>query len=296
MDLNQLESFLKVAETGSVTRAAKVLHLTQPAVTKQMATLEKQLGVPLLERSGRGIRLTHSGELLLDYAQRALALLEEGRQRIRDESRGESGRIAIGAGVTTSIVQLPEWLRRLRETSPAAEIIVRTGESREVIQWVADRELDLGIVTSPRQVPHLRVVPLFEEEIDLIASADFMTASRRLKVADLETAPLILFPRGNGFREFLEQTFAAQGVTLRPKMENDSVEVLKSFVAMKLGIAFLPLAAVRQELETGVLQQIRITGAPALRRRTAVVYREDRYLNAVSRRFLEILQAPAAPN
>lgn len=293
MDLNQLESFLKIAETGSVTRAAELLHLTQPAVTRQMAALERDLGVPILERSGRGIRLTRGGELLLDYAQRALALLEEGRQRIQDESQGESGRISIGAGVTTSIVQLPGWLRQLRETSPSAEIIVRTGESREVTQWVMDRELDLGIVTSPRQMPHLRVVPLFEEEIGLVAPGDHPLANRRMKAAELESAPLILFPRGNGFRDFLEQTFAAQDVSLRPKMENDSVEVLKSFVAMGLGMTFLPLAAARQELDSGALSLIRITGVPSLRRRTAVVLREDRYLNAVTRRFLEILRTPA---
>src|SRR4051812_4419660 len=111
MEISQLQSFIYIAQTGSITATAEKLFLTQPAVTQQLRSLERELGLPLFERTGRGMRLTPAGDALVPYAQQSLAILDEGRQVLLDMAGGLSGRLILGAGVTTSIFHLPQWLR-----------------------------------------------------------------------------------------------------------------------------------------------------------------------------------------
>jgi DNA-binding transcriptional LysR family regulator len=294
MDLPQLTSFLRVAEEGSVTRAAAALHLTQPAVTQHVRALERELGVSLFDRTERGMRLTQPGETLRDYARRSLGLLQEARDVLGDLERATQGRVVIGAGVTTSIFRLPEWLRHFQRTHPGVDVTVRTGRSREIATLALAREIDLGLVTSPIQEPALTIAPLFDEEIVLVAPPDHVLAQGLHTITELREQPLILFARGSGFREYLDRALAGAAVLPRVKMESDSVEAIKSFVEVGLGASFLPAGAVRTELETGTLVRARVQGLPPLYRTTSVLYRTDRYLNAGARAFLGVLQ-PGGP-
>jgi DNA-binding transcriptional LysR family regulator len=289
MELSQLRSFMRVAEEGGFTRAAEALHLSQPAVTQQVAALERELGAALFERTGRGVRLTAAGEALLGTARQCLALLEEGRRHLADLSAGLTGRLVLGAGVTTSIFQLPAWLRAFQEAYPGIDVVVRTGRSREVAALALDREIDLGLVTSPVQHEELRVAPLYEEEIVLVAPPAHPLAGREIARVDLARAPLILFSRGTGFREYLDRSLAAADVAPRVKMESDSAEAIKSFVAVGLGVSFLPAAAVTAELAAGELARVTVAGLPPLRRVTSVIHRRDRALSVGAREFLRLL-------
>lgn len=291
MDLFQLQSFLRVAEEGNVTRAAAGLYLTQPAVTQHVRALERELGVALFERTGRGMRLTQAGAILRDYARRSMALLDECREAIADLEAGSRGRLVLGAGVTTSIFHLPAWLRAFQEAYPGIEVVVRTGRSREIADLVIEREIDIGLVTSPVRHPDLRVLELYEEEIVLVTPREHLLAGRTVPAAAMADAPLILFPQGTGFREYLDRVLSEGGIPARVQMESDSVEAIKSLVAVGLGISFLPEAAVAAELASGDLARAWVEGLPALRRKTAVVYRQDRYLSAGARGFLDILGA-----
>lgn len=282
MELSQLRSFLQVAAEGSVTRAAEALFLTQPAVTQQIHNLEAELGMLLFERTGRGMRLTPAGEAFREYVRRSLALLDEARQVIGDLEQGISGRLVVGAGVTTSIFRLPGWLREFREQYPAVDVVVRTGRSREIAALALAREIDLGLVTSPVDHPDLRVTELFEEEIVLVGAHTEQSV-------DLTMTPLILFPQGTGFREYLDHVFLAAGIRPRVKMETDSVEAIKSFVTVGLGLSFLPLSAVETEIASGSLRRCQIDALPPLTRRTAVIYRHDRYRSIAARAFLRIV-------
>jgi DNA-binding transcriptional LysR family regulator len=293
MELFQLRSFLRVAEEGSFTRAAEELYLTQPAVTQHVRALERELGVPLFDRTGRGAQLTPAGEALCRYARQSVALLAECRQVIADLESGAAGRLALGAGVTTSIFRLPGWLRAFGDAYPGVDVVVRTGRSREVAALALEREIDLGLVTSPVQHPDLRVAGLFEEEIVLVTPRGHPLADRRLPLEELAEAPLILFPKSTGFREYLDRALAEAGVAARVKMESDSVEAIKSFVAVGLGVSFLPAAAVEAEVAAGDMARAEIAGLPALRRQTSVLHRFDRHLSAGARGFLAILQRPS---
>ena len=281
----QLRSFLQVAELRSVSAAAKTLGLTQPAVTKQIRALEASLECGLLERAGRGIRLTPAGELLGEYGRRSVAVLAEFQQVLSELQQGKSGRLSIGAGVTTSVLLLPSWLRELGRRFPAIDVSVRTGTSRDVEAWVAAAELDLGFVTSEPRRGELVARPVFEEEIVLVVEPSL---ARRVRVR-LEELPLILFPKSTGFRSYLEQRWLERGLSLQVKMETDSVEAIKSFVAVGLGASFLPLSTVEDELRRGVLARVAAQGMGPLRRRTTLIRRQDRRPSFAVRSFLEIV-------
>ncbi len=289
MEFSQLRSLLRVAAEGSISRAAEALHLTQPAVTQHIRALERELRVPLLERTGRGVRLTPAGDALTRYARSSLALLDECRQVIGDLEHGAAGRLVLGAGVTTSIFHLPAWLRAFQEAYPGVDVVVRTGRSKEIAALALEREIDLGLVTSPVQHPDLRVSDLFDEEIVLVVPHDHPLAGGSVAVADLASLPLILFPPDAGFRGYLDRVLAEAGTRARVKMESDSLEAIKSFVAVGLGASFLPEIAVHAEVDAGALSRVRIEDLPALKRTTAVLHRVDRYLAAGAKGFLKIL-------
>jgi DNA-binding transcriptional LysR family regulator len=294
MELFQLQSFLRVAARGSITRAAETLCLTQPAVTQHVRALERELGTALFERTGRGVRLTPAGHALRDYARRSVGLLDECRQAISDLGAGTAGRLILGAGVTTSIFHLPVWLRAFQGTHPGIDVVVRTGRSREVAAMALEREIDVGLVTSPVQHPDLCVSDLFDEEIILVTPPGHPLSGPVVPGETMADAPLILYPHGTGFRDFLDRALTDAGIAAHVKMETDSVEAIKSFVAVGLGVSFLPAAAVEAEIASGTLARARIAGLPPLRRKTAVLYRADRYLSAGAQGFLDILGAVSA--
>ncbi len=280
-----VRSFLEVARQGNVSAAARRLGLTQPAVTKQLRALESALGARLVERAGRGVRLTQAGELLRDFARRGAALAEDLNSAMIELAQGESGQLSIGAGAATCVQHLPPWLREFRRAHPGIDVRIRTGTSRDVEAWVAGAEVDLGFLTSDPERTELVVRRLFEEQIVLVV-APGSSASRQVA---LESLQLILFPRNTGFREYLEQRFAARRQPFTVKMETDNVEAIKSFVAVGLGASFLPIATVQEDLRRGRLLAVEPRGLGPLRRRTAVVWREGRRMTVGMRSFLRIV-------
>jgi len=288
----QLASFLTVATTGNISAAAKRLHLTQPAVTKHVRALERMFGQPLLERTARGVRLTEAGQLLRDYGQRSATLLDECRTVLHDLTSGRTGSLAIGAGVTTSIFQLPRWLRLYRRRWPDVDIRIQTGESRVVAELVRTRAIDCGFVTSPIKHAQLVSRTLYSETISLVVSpkANFP------EQVTLEQVPLIMFPAHAGFRRYLERAFAAAGLDPQLKMEIDSVEATKSLVELGLGGAFLPETAVQRELKHGRLRKLSVRGLPKLSRQTRLIQHADRRPSRALLNFVSTLDASGTEN
>jgi len=290
MEIAQLRSFLKVAECGNVTAASEAVFLSQPAVTQQIKCLERELNTTLFERTSRGMRLTEAGEVLRRYADLSLAMLEDGRRVIEDASGRAAGKLVLGAGVTTSVFSLPDWLRQFRQLYPHVDVIVRTGRSKEIAQLALDREIDIGLVTSPVQDEHLEALTLFEERIEFVVTANDRYAEKAIAARDLAALPLILFSPGTGFRSYLDAALGLAGISVTVKMESDSVEAIKSFVATGLGASFLPYSAVAAELAKGEFCRISVEGMPVLTRKTAIIYRKDRYLCEAGRGFLGLLR------
>ncbi|HOP80686.1 MAG TPA: LysR family transcriptional regulator [Armatimonadota bacterium] len=288
MEIRQLESFCAIVETGSFSKAAETLYITQPAVSMHIRALEQELKVRLFERVGRSAKLTHSGELLYEYAHRIISLEKEAQQAVLETASGERGRVVVGAGATTTIFTLPPVLQLLRSKSPGIEVIIRSGTSREVAKMVLDGVVDLGMVTSPVEDEDLVVRPLLEDRVVAIVSRDHRLAkSGHTSLAEFAHEPLILFMRGSGFRQYLDTLFASGGVTPQVQMELDNIEAIKALVEIGLGASLVPEVAVRHLEPDSKLAVIDIKDLPSVARRLSLVYRKDKYISPAIQMFID---------
>lgn len=296
MLLSQVEAFLTVAERRSVSAAAAVLYVTQPALTTRIKKLERELGIELFVRTPRGMRLTAEGRAFRPHAQRALQSLAEGRELLRERREGRVGELLVGAAPAISTYVLPLVLGRFQESFPNVHLIVRTGHSEEVLEMVLREQVQIGLV---RDLPHPAVVsiPLYEDEIVLVVHPGHRFAEQAsIAVEELGSERLILFDRTSSYFVLTSAFFREAGVVPRGVMELDNVDATKKMVEHGLGIAFLPYTAVRGELAAGTLRELAIDGYEpvrrpivALRRRDAVVPDDlvDGLLGAVRRDELE---------
>lgn len=275
MELYQLRSLQAIVAAGNFSRAAETLHLSQPALTHQIKLLEAELGRPLFERGARQVRLTPQGKIFYNYAQRILILSEEGRQALETYNEG-AGRLALGAGTTTIVCRLPEWLQKYRERMPRVELSVRAGSSMEVIDAILQDRVDFGLVTSLTPDRRLISYPLFQDEILLFASGA-LPQTEDLTWSDLRPFPFLLFPKGSGFRRYVDEIFRRLGFEPRVALELDSIEGIKQLAAVGMGYSFLPRIAVETELALGTLTIIRPAPPMPLSRTTSLVYRKEKY-------------------
>ena len=275
MLLTQIEAFLTVAERRTVSEAATVLYVTQPALTTRIKNLERELGVDLFVRTPRGMRLTAEGRAFRSHAQRAVQSLAEGRQLLRELRDGRVGELLVGAAPAISTYVLPLVLRRFQASFPNVHLIVRTGHSEEILDLVLREQVHVGLV---RELPHAATIarPLYEDEIVLVVHPGHRFAElRTIDVRELAGERLILFDRTSSYFVLTSTFFREAGVVPRGVMELDNVDATKKMVEHGLGIAFLPYTAVRVELASGSLQEVAIAGYEPVRRPIVAIRRRD---------------------
>ena len=285
MDLNQLHTFQLVASCKSFSKAAEKLHLTQPAVTLQIKHLEEELGGLLIERLGHSLALTPAGEELLKFTRQILNLTEQALISVRQFSMAR-GRLTIGAGTTNTIFRLPGVLQLYHRNYPQIEIRIRNGDSELITRLVYENTIDLGLVTTINPGLNLKIFPLFEDRILLVAPKDSYS---EISIHELESESLILFRAGSGFRHFLEEKFRECRFTPKVTMELESIEAIIRLVESGLGLAFLPESAVQGELASGALQRVAFKGWEFVTRQTFLIYRHDKYLTWPIKAFLNQL-------
>jgi DNA-binding transcriptional LysR family regulator len=273
--LTQIEAFLAVAERRSVSAAATALYVTQPALTTRIKNLEREVGVELFVRHGRGMRLTAEGRAFRPHAQRALQELAAGRELLRELREGRVGELLVGAAPAISTYVLPLVLTRFQAAFPNVHLIVRTGHSEEVLELVLREQVQVGLV---RELPHPAVTstPLYEDEIVLVVHQGHRFADgRSIAVGRLADERLILFDRTSSYFVLTSAFFREAGVVPRGVMELDNVDATKKMVEHGLGIAFLPYTAVREELAEGTLREVGIEGYEPVRRPIVAIRRRD---------------------
>jgi DNA-binding transcriptional LysR family regulator len=290
-----LRTLHEIVRLQSFSRAAEVLHLSQPAVSLHVRQLEEALGLPLLERVGRRATTTQAGALLLERGGRALEALEAAAASIHALRGVVAGRVKVGTGATASIYLLPAVLRRLRARYPEIELVIVTGNTPEIAEAVADNSLDLGIVTLPVRPRHLAVTPFYADRLVAIVPPDWRWPSRRgrggrrraLAPRDLAGEPLILYERGGTIRQIIEDWFRRGRVTPRVAMELGNGEAIKELVSAGLGPSITSWVSVRAEAHAGTLRVIPL--APPLVRRLGIIKRRDKPDNPALRSLLRAL-------
>jgi DNA-binding transcriptional LysR family regulator len=275
LQAEHLGTFLEVARTENVTRAAAALGLSQPALTERLRSLERDLGTELFVRTRRGVRLSEAGRALVPHARRALAAIEEGRRAVDQERRGETGRLTIGSAPAVSTYALPGALRRFQDAHPNVHLSVRTGHSEEILELVLAEEVEVGLV---REIRHadVEVTPLYEDELVLVVERSHPFAARgRIRIGELAREHLVTFDRASSYNELTQALFREAGVAPRGVIELDNVEAAKRCVVRGLGVALLPRQAVHDELTARKLRAVAIAGARPIRRRIVAIRRRD---------------------
>ncbi len=277
LDLNpaHVRTLREVVRRGSFSRAAEDLHLSQPAVSLHIRQLEDRVGLALLERVGKRASATRAGEILLEHAERAFAELEAARLALQALHGSVGGRLRLGTGATASIHLLPPMLRKLRARYPAIELVIVTGNSREMAAAVAANQLDLAVVTLPVSARALVVTPLCIDPLVAIAPAGREWRRHApLTPAELARHPLILYERGGNIRHVIDEWFRRGGATPRVAMELGNAEAIKKLVGAGLGLSLASAMAVAAEVKAGALSTIAL--APPLARHLGVIRRRDK--------------------
>ena len=277
MDLQpvHLRALQAVARHGSFSRAAQSLHLTQPAVSMQIRQLERELGLPVLERVGKRAFPTKAGDLLLAHAARALGELELAVERIRELRGVVAGRVRLGTSASISIYLLPPTLRRFRARYPDVELVVVTGNASEISRAVVENELDVGIVSLPVRARELTVTPVYTDELVAITPARGAWRRRRtVTPPTLAAEPLILFEHGGTVRRIIDDWFRRAGAAPRPAMELGNTEAIKKLVEAGLGLSITSAFCVKTEIRSRRLVAHPLH--PPLAREIGLIRRRDK--------------------
>jgi DNA-binding transcriptional LysR family regulator len=240
LNLDQLRSLIEVAEQGSFTKAAKRLHLTQPAISQQIRELERRCGLQLVERVGKVALATPAGRELIVRGRRIMADAEHALVAVRHHKQGAAGRVHIGTGPTALVYLLPPALRKLRDAHPGIEIVVTSGTTHSIAEGLLSNILDIGFTALPVEAKELEVVPVRTDPMVAILPATELAIPDKVTPNDVATRALILEYQRVPHRQLSRAWLQTGGVVVRPAMEFDSIEAIKSAVAAGLGMAIIP--------------------------------------------------------
>ncbi|MCA9642821.1 MAG: LysR family transcriptional regulator [Polyangiaceae bacterium] len=292
MNLNQLRVFQAVADAGSVTRAARQLRVSQPAVSKQLKELELALGAALFDRVARGIELTQVGELALRHSRRIFAEEQSLEAELAALLGVASGRLSVGASTTIGNYLVPAVFGQFRRLHPGVELELEIANTEVIQNMVLDNRVDIGLTEGFVSSSALLVSVFSEDEMVMVtAPGDPLLGRAPIEWKDLAEVALICREQGSGTRAVIEAALDERGVQLRPSMSLGSNEAIKQAVASGLGVSMMSRLAVRAELDSGRLTEVRLRGEP-IRRSLHAVRRDGRHATPALGAFLALLSEP----
>ncbi|WP_346798533.1 LysR family transcriptional regulator [Halomonas sp. Bachu 37] len=285
MDTQSLQAFLAVAQTHSFSRAAEMLHLTQPAVSKRIAVLEDQVGIRLFDRIGRRISLTEAGDVLLPQARRILFTVEDSRRAIANLAGHVGGRLTLATSHHIGLHRLPPLLKQYTQRHPEVELDLRFIDSEMAYQGVLDGTLEMAVVTlAPHPVEQLHVVELWRDRLCFVCGADHPLASRGRLSLEALCRYNCLMPGAKTFtRSLIEQRFAEAGLALPVSISTNYLETLKMMCGVDLGWSLLP----EKMIDSGLVE-LAVDTAPLYRPLGYLVHTNRTLSNAASKMIEEL--------
>jgi LysR family transcriptional regulator, transcriptional activator of the cysJI operon len=269
MDTRQLAAFCAVVERKSFSQAADRLGVTQPAVSLQIRSLEQRLGRQLLDRSGRRVEPTEAGLRLYASAQRLLAAEEHLLEDLDADDEGEiTGALELGASTGPGGTVVPLLLCEFQEQHPEVRVRLTVSDTQTLVDRVADRELELGIVGAGRRHRGVTFEPFFSDEVVLACPSGHRYAGKTISLDDLKGEQLIVMQEGAGVRQVIEDELRKAGLRLREldvRLELGLQESVRSAVLAGHGIAFISRLAIEADLDTGRIAIARVRGLDPVR-------------------------------
>lgn len=265
MDLKQLDYFVHVAEMGSFTRAAHYLQIAQPALSRQVRSLEVELRQTLMERNGRGVTLTEAGQRLLEHARGILQQVERARLDLEDQRGAASGRFVLALPPSVSRALTVPLVRAFRQQLPRAQLSVVEGLSASMLEWLTTGRVDCAIVYNVTPSPAIDLVPVLDEPLYLVSglAPGEPTEGEPLALRAVADLPLVIPSRPHSLRMLLETALAGEGRRARVALEVESIPAILDLVAEGGVHAVLSRNAIRASGRESVFQ-LRPIGPPPL--------------------------------
>lgn len=294
MEFDQVETFLAVVTYGGFHRAAEALRVSQPAVSARIRALEDSLGVKLFTRAHANLTLSPAGKALRPHAEQLLRNIALARQAVHELQPSARSALNIAAALSVCTYFLPDVMMDYQAANPKVMVSLRSGTSIQVLKMVLDGEADIGVARSLNH-PEVETMTLRDDPLILVGHpAHAASRKRRVLLEEVESLPLIFYDRGSSDWTLSQGLFRRAGLLPHVVLEVETIEAAKRMVERKLGLSFLPLIAVSQELRQGELAAIEIIDAEPLHRTLDVIHPRHRPLTREAQSFLQLLQAAAA--
>jgi LysR family nitrogen assimilation transcriptional regulator len=282
MDFREIRYFVQVANAGSFSLAAKELRVAQPALSRQIRKLEQELGVDLLVRHGRGVRLTGAGSVLLERSEQMIHFLRQTGDAVKTSANLVSGHVGLGLPPAAGLLLASPIVRTFQREFPQVALHVRDGISNLLQEWLLDGRVDVAVLYNPPPMDALQSEVVLHEHMVVVEPPDGTRRSSRARpqigtcrIRDLADMPLIMPSLPHNNRRIAEQAALQHGVHLRVKLEVDSVSLAKAMVKNGLGCTILAYNAVHNEVQRGELK-MRVIERPALMSTVAVAVLRER--------------------
>ena len=294
MELRQIETFLKVAELGSFSRAAERLGYSQSAVTMQVKQLERELGARLFDRLPRGAQLTDQGRAFAFHAQEVAGVIDRAQASVRvgdGRDAGMVGTLRIGSVESLSTAVLPDLLVRFHKQYPHVELVLKTARREQLVEGVRANRLDM-LVTMDRQVSErgLARTLLREEDIVFACAPELAAHLGPLDMMRLPDIPLVLTERGESYRFELERQLAERDEQLHPVVETGNTDTLVHLAKCGVGVAFLPRFSVASALRAGELVELKVDGMQRVHMWSQLFVHREKLLAPSVGAFVTLLQ------
>ena len=285
MTLRHLRIYTVVYRKESITKAANILHMAQPAVSLAIKELEEHYDLCLFDRIGKRIYVTEQGKWFYDYALHIISLFDEMENDIRTWQ--DKGTLRIGSSVTIGNFILPQLVGEFQKEYPNIEVQVLIQNTDTILKKTMDNQLDLALVEGKNTYAQLFAQPLMKDPLCFICGRDHELAmNKEVSLKDLEKYPMIFREKGSAVREIVEETMGYYQINSKVTWESMSTQAIIHAVVENLGISVLPYLLVKENLEKGEVVQIQVKDF-LLTREFSIVYHEKKYLTKAARAFIE---------
>lgn len=263
INLNQLRAFYFAAKEKSVTKAAEILYVTQPAVTMQIKALEQTLEIKLFRKYGKQLELTEVGKVLFQYAEKIFGVVEQMEYALKGYMELSRGSLTIGTTRSFARHLMPGLISRFQESYPGVKVILKEGSSQEIADGLLDFKYDLGIIGRLPNPNRLKVIPYTREEFCLVTSPQHKFAGKEeVSYEELKDEPIIIREQGSGSRYAILSLLRSKGIEPSVLVEAGSVEFIKEYVMKGQGLSFLYKPEIEMEARMGLLVRLQMQGGP----------------------------------
>jgi len=294
IEFRHLETFCRVADLKSFSKAADDLFLTQPTVSGHILSLEQSLSLRLFDRASREVRLTKSGEVFREYASKLLSLRKNMLNALSEFSRGIRGELSLGSSTIPGEYLLPKLIGDFKKNHSSFVISLKIGDTKEVIQYVLQDQVELGVIGAKLNHPSLHYEKYEEDQIIVVApSGHPLTRKKKVALDELLKEPWIIREEGSGTRIAVERALRRKGRTLKQfnvVIEMGSTSSVKEGVKARLGLAFISGRATEGEIRQGSFSRIDVEGLEPISRQIYIVSHRRRTLSPMATEFLRFLR------